>query len=37
MREAKDMQAQKLGAATGGFDLDGMLGNLGGLGGMLNP
>jgi DNA-binding YbaB/EbfC family protein len=36
-REAKEMQSQKLGAATGGFDINGMLGNLGGLGGMLNP
>ncbi len=31
MREAKEMEDQKLGAATGGLDLDGMLGNLGGL------
>jgi DNA-binding YbaB/EbfC family protein len=31
MREAKELQAQKLGAATGGLDLDSMLGGLGGL------
>ncbi len=31
MRQAKEMQAQQLGAATGGLDLDSMLGNLGGL------
>ena len=33
--KAKDMQSQKLGAATGGLDLDSMLGSLGGLGGLL--
>jgi DNA-binding YbaB/EbfC family protein len=31
MRQAKEMQAQKLGAATGGLDLDSMLGGFGGL------
>jgi nucleoid-associated protein EbfC len=31
MREAKEMQAQKLGAATGGIDLDGLMGGLGGM------
>ena len=31
MRQAKEMQAQKLGAATGGLDLDGLMGGLGGL------
>jgi DNA-binding YbaB/EbfC family protein len=31
MRQAKEMQAQKLGAATGGIDLDGLMGGLGGL------
>jgi DNA-binding YbaB/EbfC family protein len=35
MREAGELEAQKLGGATGGLDLDGMLGSLGGLGGML--
>jgi DNA-binding YbaB/EbfC family protein len=34
MREAKELQQQKLGAATGGIDLDAMLGGLGGLGGL---
>jgi hypothetical protein len=33
-RQAKEMQTQKLGAVTGGIDLGGMLG---GLGGSLNP
>jgi len=31
MRQAKALQAEKLGAATGGLDLDSMLGGLGGL------
>jgi DNA-binding YbaB/EbfC family protein len=31
MRQAKELQSQKLGAATGGLDLDAMLGGLGGL------
>jgi len=31
MRQAKELQAQKLGAATGGLDLDSMLGGFGGL------
>jgi DNA-binding protein YbaB len=31
-RLAKELQQQKLGAATGGLDLDSMLGGLGGLG-----
>jgi DNA-binding YbaB/EbfC family protein len=31
MREAKELQAQKLGAATGGLDLDSLMGGLGGL------
>jgi nucleoid-associated protein EbfC len=31
MRKAKALQAQKLGAATGGLDLDSMLGGFGGL------
>lgn len=31
MREAKVMQEQKLGAATGGIDIDGLMGGLGGL------
>ncbi len=30
-RQAKQLQQQKLGAATGGLDLDSMLGGLGGL------
>ena len=34
MRMAKELEKEKLGAATGGLDLDQMLG---GLGGMLNP
>ena len=34
MRMAKELQTEKLGAATGGLDLGQMLG---GLGGMLNP
>src|ERR1700675_4682512 len=34
MRQARELQSQKLGAATGGIDLDSMLG---GLGGSLNP
>jgi DNA-binding YbaB/EbfC family protein len=33
-RQAKELEAQKLGAVTGGIDLGGMLG---GLGGALNP
>jgi len=37
MRRAKELQAQKLGAATGGLDLDSMLGGLGDLGGLLGP
>jgi DNA-binding YbaB/EbfC family protein len=36
-RMAKELEKDKLGAATGGLDLDQMLGGLGGLGGMLNP
>ena len=36
MRQAKDMQQEKLGAATAGLDLGGALGGLGGgLGGLL--
>jgi nucleoid-associated protein EbfC len=31
MREAKEIEDQKLGGATGGLNLDGMLGSLGGL------
>jgi nucleoid-associated protein EbfC len=31
MRQAKEMQAQKLGAATGGLDIDSLMGGLGGL------
>ena len=31
MRMAKEMQAEKMGAATGGLDLDAMLGGLGGM------
>jgi DNA-binding YbaB/EbfC family protein len=31
MRQAKELQAEKLGAATGGLDIDSMLGGLGGL------
>ena len=31
MRQAKELQGQKLGAATGGLDLDSMLGGFGGL------
>jgi DNA-binding YbaB/EbfC family protein len=31
MRQAKAMQAEKLGAATGGLDIDGLMGGLGGL------
>jgi DNA-binding YbaB/EbfC family protein len=31
MREAKEMQAQQMGAATGGIDLDGLMGGLGGM------
>jgi nucleoid-associated protein EbfC len=31
MREAKELQAQKMSAATGGLDLDAMMGGLGGL------
>jgi nucleoid-associated protein EbfC len=31
MREAKELQSQKLGAATGGLDLDSLMGGLGGL------
>jgi len=34
MRQARELQAEKLGAATGGLDLGSMLG---GLGGSLNP
>ena len=33
MRQAKELQAQRLGAVTGGIDLGSMLGGLGGLGG----
>ena len=39
-RLARELQAEKLGAVTGGIDLGGMLGGLGGggsLGGSLNP
>jgi DNA-binding YbaB/EbfC family protein len=31
MRQAKEMQAQKLGAATGGLDINSLMGGLGGL------
>jgi DNA-binding YbaB/EbfC family protein len=31
MRQAKQMQSEKLGAATGGLDLDSLMGGLGGL------
>src|SRR5437588_5620500 len=31
MREAREMQANQMGAATGGLDLDGLMGGLGGL------
>ena len=31
MREAKELQAEQLGAATGGLDLDSLMGGLGGL------
>ncbi len=31
LRQSKELQSQKLGAATGGLDLDSMLGGLGGL------
>jgi DNA-binding YbaB/EbfC family protein len=37
MREAKELEDQKIGGATGGLDLDNMLGSLGGLGGLLGP
>ena len=38
MRMAKELQAEKMGAATGGIDLDAMLGGLGGgLGGGPGP
>ncbi len=37
MRQAREIQSDKLGAVTGGLDLDSMLGGLGGLGGSLNP
>ena len=33
MRQAKELQAHRLGAVTGGIDLGSMLGGLGGLGG----
>jgi DNA-binding YbaB/EbfC family protein len=39
-RQARELQAEKLGAVTGGIDLGSVLGNLGGLGGpggSLNP
>ncbi len=36
-RQARAMQAEKLGAVTGGIDLGSMLGGLGDLGGSLNP
>jgi hypothetical protein len=35
MRMAKELEHEKLGAATGGLDLDAMLGSLGGLGSLL--
>jgi nucleoid-associated protein EbfC len=37
VRKAKELQAQKMGAATGGLDLDSMLGGLGDLGGLPGP
>jgi nucleoid-associated protein EbfC len=37
MRQAREIQSDKLGAVTGGIDLDSMLGGLGDLGGSLNP
>jgi hypothetical protein len=43
MRRARELRAERLGAATGGLDLDAMLGGLGGpgglggLGGLLGP
>src|SRR5690349_2285000 len=36
-RQARELQAEKLGAVTGGIDLGSMLGGLGDLGGSLNP
>jgi DNA-binding YbaB/EbfC family protein len=37
MRQARELQSQKLGAVTGGIDLGSILGGLGNLGGSLNP
>ncbi len=37
VRQAREMQSEKLGAVTGGIDLGSMLGGLGDLGGSLNP
>jgi DNA-binding YbaB/EbfC family protein len=37
MRKAKELQSEQLGAATGGLDLDSMLGGLGGLLGPSGP
>jgi DNA-binding YbaB/EbfC family protein len=37
VRQAREMQSDKLGAVTGGIDLGSMLGGLGDLGGSLNP
>jgi hypothetical protein len=37
MRQAKELQTEKLGAATGGLDLDAMLGGLGGMLGAPEP
>jgi hypothetical protein len=31
MREAKELQSEKLGAATGGIDIDSLMGGLGGM------
>ena len=36
-REAKALQAEQLGAATGGIDLDSLLTGMDGLGGLLGP
>lgn len=37
VRQAREMQSEKLGAVTGGIDLGSMLGGIGDLGGSLNP
>lgn len=37
VRQAREMQSDKMGAVTGGIDLGSMLGGLGDLGGSLNP